>query len=1038
MIVENLGNSERLIRRVNSAVKKGEKISIIIGSGLTLGKLGAPGVGSCSDIIKRIEGKFRNLDSFSIIEEELKDITSEPGKYQAAMKTLLECEGQDELNSVIKDAVLQARLDQKTTFLDVDLNVEALEADFNNWATNKGLDYLAKLYTTHKHSFNPVILTSNFDPLIEIALNKNSVPVETVILNHDGKFDNIVRHGNPVVSVVHFHGYWRGSDTLHTVKQITRQRPQLKGSLRTLLSDSVVLVIGYGGWDDVFTRTLIEVINEDQSKMNVLWTFYSADEPNINFQNEILLKKLEPSLEQRVVLYKGIDCHDFFPKLYNELNPTTVATSVVKVSKPELKTLNVVDAVEKESRENFVCDNPVVNYNWVGRENEFSSIDNPSKNVIYISGIGGQGKSGLAAEYLKKNVESNGIWEYWDWRDCKEEANRIHSKILSIIERLSDGQYRHFQFSNDKFEDIINLFFSVLKDRKIVFVFDNVDYYVDIEKFNLVGPVGLLFKEVLNREHYSKFIFTGRPYIENIATNFLSLRLEGLNIEETKELFNKHRLPISKDDMEGLVQQSNSLTNGHPLWMSLIIGQAYKGKEDVYNFMNDIKSSNSFSGTSESDILAADTVDAIWKRLSQKQQTLLRIVAETVRSESIDNLYRISEPHLKNYNKFFTAFNSLKNFNLIVTKSHPHEKDEFDLHPLVKQLIRKKYLHKEERSKFISLLVNFYDHMLMVIKNKLGYDTPLHVFERYTAKIELQANLQDFKGALSSIYEIHSSINLAGFIEEYLRICHLVFIQIEWEIAIMEEYSYFHELFMDFVTTLIEFGRYDEANNFLIKYKKLISGKGVNYIRYCKLLSYLYWYQEDFQKAIRTAEEGAYLKSSSGIDTDIDLDNQLALSLRDSKDLQNIDKAIEIFRLNESLDAIITLEGMNEEISGEIYGNVGRCFQFKRQLSVALICYKKAFKQLKVREVANRILNKGYACYWIGEVYKELNLLTNALTFYALAKCYWNKASPVRASRVELEMLKIITKENDPALNMIFDMGQWDLEQSCESLVDNI
>jgi tetratricopeptide (TPR) repeat protein len=1029
----SFGSSQKLLMRLKSSVSKGKKITIICGSGLTLGNKTYPGVSSTSEIVDSIINKL-GADR-AIIDEELKDASNPGERYQKAMKTLLECEGQDELNVVIQMAVLKARLDKKSVISKGDIDLETLERDYDNWILNPALEALARLYSQHRRYFSDTILTTNFDPLIEIALNKSKVQTETKILSTDGKIENSVRHSD-MTSVVHLHGFWRGSDTLHTAKQITRNRPQLKGSLSAILSTSLILVIGYSGWDDVFTKALVDLINEENSKVNVLWCFYGDEDLTLAKQNISLLKKIDASLEQRVVLYKGVDCMSLFPELLKILNQEKSADEnnlVVKKYEDNI----VLPALTSEFNalmhtgvgKVFASDNPIVNHKWTGREKELASINDSSKNVVYISGIGGQGKSGIASEYLSRYVTEDSEWEFWDWRDCKEESNRIYTKLIFIIERLTEGRYRAYQFTNSKFEDIVDLFFKVLGSRKIVFVFDNVDYYVDIVSLTLNGNIGFLFDEALLRQHNSKFIFTGRPVIENLKLNFLSLKLSGLSVDEARALFMIHPLPIKATDIEELATRSTQLTNGHPLWLNLIIGQGYKGKDNINDFLNDIGSSNGFNSSSQSDILAVETLDAIWSRLNVRQQTLLKILAENTKSETMDNLYQISEGEMTNYNKFHSAMNHLNNINLVVTKSQRFEKDEFELHPLVKQLIRRKYFQREDRRKYISLLVNFYDRVITVLKPKLDHEAPFSYFEKFTAKIELLINDLDYESALTGIREIFQPINLAGYTEEYLRVSHLLFISIDWEKAIIEEYNYFHDEFYAYAITLIEFGRHEEAKNYLKKYTKSISGKGVNYIRYCKMESYLAWFTGDYISAINYAEEGLHLLKESNIDTSIELDHQLALALRDSAIAENIDRAITIFRMNEALAEICDEDTIKNDLGGTFYGNIGRCYQILGSFKKALNCYKKSVVLLESSTISSTLLNKGYAFSWIGEIYSSNNEIIKALYAFALSKCYWDTSSPIKSTVIQAKINQILLKAQDINLHKILDTTRFDLEK---------
>jgi len=1020
----NFGNQERLIYRLKNAASKGQKISFLIGSGLTVKKgEGSLGVDSVKNIIDNISNIFIEDNSMHLLDQEMTRLGEHdiPARYQAAMRTLLECQGQEKLNEVIRNAVLNARINKSSLVLSGELDYETLEKDRDNWYINEATEALATLYQTNKQTFNNIILTSNFDPLIEISLCKKDITTQTLNINKDGRFDNIIDNGN-IISVAHFHGYWRGSDTLHTIKQLTRPRPNLKASLKRLLKDSLLVIIGYGGWDDVFTSTLIEVINEDDTNLNVLWTFYSDDSSQITESHQSLFESIDQSLEQRVVLYNGIDCHRFFPTLLDNLNNDI--TSVRPPNAPVVKTI--------AHSEIFTSDNPVVNYKWVGRKNYLKSIDLDQYRVIYISGIGGQGKSGLASRYLEEYVNENSKWEFWDWRDCKEESNRIHSKIVSIIERITNGEYRASSFIGEKIEDIIGIFFKLIEERQIVFVFDNVDHYVDIENFKLIGIVGHLFREAIMRKHKCKFIFTGRPSISDIDSSFLILRLEGLDNAETQDLFLSHDLSLNVTDITNLSNTSFNLTKGHPLWLLLIIGQAFRGKDNVYSFIDEMNLSNSFKGNDESDILASNVLDTIWKRLTANQQLLLRIISETVRSETLDNLHKISSSEFKTVNKFNSSLNTLINLNLIVTKSYPKEKDEYDLHPLVKQFIRKKYLHSE-RSRFITLIVNYYNNILVVFKPKLDKQSPLYIFEKFTAKIELDVNGKNFQEALVTLHEITDSITSAGYVEEFIRVSHIVFINIDWEQAIIEEYAYFHDLFHNYVHSLTEFGKFDDASNFLNKYLKNIPGKSVNYIAYCKSMAYLYWFQENFEKAISIAEEGEALKRSSGIDTDIEISHNLALALRDTKRQRNIERALQIFKLGEPIEEIITQSAVKDDLGGTFYGNIGRCLFFMDQIDNALTCYKKSILLLKKHLHSNSHINLGYAYRWVGDILLLKSQQMEAIYCYSLAKHYWIKTSPIKATAMEKIIYSII--KTAPQLSNIDSLPKWELEKYCDNIL---
>src|SRR5437762_1457802 len=103
--------------------------------------------------------------------------------------------------------------------------------------------------------------------------------------------------------------------------------------------------------------------------------------------------------------------------------------------------------------EAFACDPPPNNLYWVGRKAELNSLKEANYKVCFITGIGGQGKSGLASHFVKDCFTELDNFELWDWRDCKEEDNKFQAVIISQIERLSKGLYRPSKLANENNTD---------------------------------------------------------------------------------------------------------------------------------------------------------------------------------------------------------------------------------------------------------------------------------------------------------------------------------------------------------------------------------------------------------------------------------------------------------------------------------------------------------------------------------------------------------------------------------------------------------
>ena len=95
-----------------------------------------------------------------------------------------------------------------------------------------------------------------------------------------------------------------------------------------MVAESTLVVIGYGGWDDVIAQTLVELLSDSESNPEIIWAFHKNDTAAIEMSNERLLSILAPGIGRgRVSLYRGIDCRSVFSNIYEQLKPSYPAAS---------------------------------------------------------------------------------------------------------------------------------------------------------------------------------------------------------------------------------------------------------------------------------------------------------------------------------------------------------------------------------------------------------------------------------------------------------------------------------------------------------------------------------------------------------------------------------------------------------------------------------------------------------------------------------------------------------------------------------------
>lgn len=268
---------EALLYRLHEELKGSSKdVVFVVGSPLTAPSSDHAGVTDVEGVVNLIRAKFAQkaaqLKKFDAA------VLDAENSYQAAFDFLIGRGGQDAANKIIKQAVAGAltigqQEGKSETIAGLDASqLQSFENDPNLWSINPGLEALAKLITKFPEHFGNALVTSNFDPLIEVAVHKVGGSAWRTSLSADGSIFDSKAKG---CQVIHIHGFWHGSDTLHTPTQLLQDRPQLVNDFLRLIEDKIVVVVAYGGWEDIFTEALRLAVKNKNSFPEILWTFYS-------------------------------------------------------------------------------------------------------------------------------------------------------------------------------------------------------------------------------------------------------------------------------------------------------------------------------------------------------------------------------------------------------------------------------------------------------------------------------------------------------------------------------------------------------------------------------------------------------------------------------------------------------------------------------------------------------------------------------------------------------------------------------------------
>ena len=279
----------------------------VVGSGLSRAPDGK-GVWNVAEIVQHVCGKY---------DLQAGDKTGGEA-YQHLMGVLKEERGPSHVGQVVRESVLQAYTGaDRDLILKMGSNEQvkrcrALDQDGkSDWLLPPGVQALAKLlqqFVSVGHDAFPLVITTNFDGLIEVALQRCGLVADPYGVIDD-EFPRPPRTPK-VVQVWHVHGYWTGS-TLHSEEELTERRRKLEDALRSRFDGARVFVLAYGGWDDVVFDALSAATRShpEMSPPDVAWGFFQAA-PDVAAGNPHVLQRFSNMQSKvNVQYFAGINAH---------------------------------------------------------------------------------------------------------------------------------------------------------------------------------------------------------------------------------------------------------------------------------------------------------------------------------------------------------------------------------------------------------------------------------------------------------------------------------------------------------------------------------------------------------------------------------------------------------------------------------------------------------------------------------------------------------------------------------------------------------
>jgi tetratricopeptide (TPR) repeat protein len=403
---------------------------------------------------------------------------------------------------------------------------------------------------------------------------------------------------------------------------------------------------------------------------------------------------------------------------------------------------------------------------FVGRKKEIrdirQAINQPHIPAVYIYGIGGVGKTALAAKIIEKVELDNSVEAY-----CVIRCDKIEPTFANVIEKLANfisyqGKEGHakagqlLKESRIPIDERASLLNQAIKDYPYLFIFDNLE-----SGFVKHAPVGDLkdeeltqfFSSLFDLNWRSTFLFTCRYQWQLLTEtkdqgkglkcglpkeNLLTIHLPGLTRHQTIQHMNNLAGPLSKLEYKEQLRLL-PLVKGHPKTVELL--DSYLQKHTVSEVLAD----KNLPGMMLQDI-GAYFMDGLWGDLNKDEKEALANLAVfrvPLKAQDIEKLVPKKD-----------ALDKLKGYSLVQLEG---EGRGYVVHPVVSEYVLDK-IGKEECKRLHQKAVEFYilqhDELLKRLPEDMKAE-PLQVLCSVMKMLAQRGMREEAEAMTSSLFEIH-------------------------------------------------------------------------------------------------------------------------------------------------------------------------------------------------------------------------------------------------------------------------------------------
>jgi len=319
-----------LVERLLSSVRNEEQTTLVLGSGV------------CATVIRRVTGILKLADQYAAgrsddggLRSALLQAREEAGDdrpiraYAAYRRVFADWVSGNEFDVIAQQAVLDAyrppdRMESPLAthgmWQRVDFQLgERVERDLLSWALPVGVQAVGALLASMPEAFGNQIVTTNFDPLVEISIRAANRPA--VSLTIDQRSASAAGTGEDgAIRVIHPHGFWRPTDRSGRARLLndpgapTVDSDYLVERTARYLTGDTILVLGCSDWAGTLSKAIAAVAAD--RPVNVLWALHLDSEAEAQSAGS----RIPTELQDSVQVFVGIDSNRLLPMLARDLN----------------------------------------------------------------------------------------------------------------------------------------------------------------------------------------------------------------------------------------------------------------------------------------------------------------------------------------------------------------------------------------------------------------------------------------------------------------------------------------------------------------------------------------------------------------------------------------------------------------------------------------------------------------------------------------------------------------------------------------------